>query len=413
MLRSVAVVLSGNVMSAALNFAYMYGLAVFLSEEDFGKISLILTVVAIVEIVMNFGSSSAMIGYVNGDEMASRNGLKARVFCFSFRWSLLMSVFSFIILTAIGSNFGIAFYEIIVVVVVSFCLSMYSNVIASYQSDQNWKVQNIFLIVNNATKLLVVCFLFALVIIGFFDISDYDLVLVSLMIYSFGLVFLAIFISIKKGFFRIGQKIQKDMMVFRYAYPLGLANITIILSMRLDGMLIVLLLGPVAFAAYSAANILGLAIPLLTRSLMNVAFSVASKKSTEYIHQVWQQQIKIAPYLLGVASCICLISPYLMGWLYGEKYSDGSVVFLILSLGYLGGVFFVPLESYFYAHRPKRILFYKLGSLLSLIVTGYPFIYFYGIEGAATCVLFSKVVSWCLVLRDTRTGLKEIPIVAI
>ena len=80
----------------------------------------------------------------------------------------------------------------------------------------------------------------------------------------------------------------------------------------------------------------------------------------------------------------------------------------VLLLGYLWGIYFVPLESYFYVNNPHRILLYKSSGLVSLCIMSSILIPHMGISGAAVAVLFAKIVSWGFIMSDVRKHRKNL-----
>jgi hypothetical protein len=133
---------------------------------------------------------------------------------------------------------------------------------------------------------------------------------------------------------------------------------------------------------------------------MNVSFSIASTKGNEYIGIIWKRQLKILPFIILATLLLILISPFVMNFLYLEKYPGTELVFFLLSLGYLWGIYIVPLESFFYATNPKRILVYKSSGLFFLCLFGPILIIYMGIFGAALSVFLAKLVSWTIIISD-------------
>ena len=194
---------------------------------------------------------------------------------------------------------------------------------------------------------------------------------------------------------------------FRYMAPIATSNLVIVLFMRTDGLLIVYFLGVSEFAKYSAANILGMAIPLITRSLMNVSFSIASIQTSGYIETIWRRQLNLLPWIVLISCILFLMSNFVIDALYGDKYVGIDLVFFILSLGYLWGIYFVPLESYFYVDSPNKILKYKFSGLVSLSILAPPLLLQMGITGGAFALLLAKIISWGFLMSDVFKCRKE------
>ena len=406
--KKVLVVLSGNLVSAGVSFVLMYGAAKVLSPYYFGRFSLVFTGLAISEIILNMGAASALIGYVN--RIGQKNSDTRRLNLSSFSLILSLSLCSFLIfLVFIFSEFiPFSLYDLCLILILGVSLSLYSNFVAIAQSKQMWGLQNALIILNSCAR---VSFVFAAFVYARYMSFDEDLVfqsiLNSLFAYSVLLLLVALVFLWKRELGKFSLSIIEIRNSFRYMAPIATSNLVIVLFMRTDGLLIVYFLGVSEFAKYSAANILGMAIPLITRSLMNVSFSIASIQTSGYIETIWRRQLNLLPWIVLISCILFLMSNFVIDALYGDKYVGIDLVFFILSLGYLWGIYFVPLESYFYVDSPNKILKYKFSGLVSLSILAPPLLLQMGITGGAFALLLAKIISWGFLMSDVFKCRKE------
>ena len=409
LLKKVLVVLSGNLISAGLSFILMYGAAKVLTPDYFGRFSLLFTVLAVSEVMLNMGAASALIGYVNRVSKISPDIRRLNLSSFSLIITLSLGFFSVLSAFIVAEFVSLSLYELFLIVILGISLSLYSNFVAIAQSKQQWGLQNALIILNSFARVSFVLAAYVYATYMSFDEERvFESILDSLYAYSTLLLLLGLPALWKQHLGSFTFSIIEARNSLSYMVPIAISNVVIILFMRADGLLIVYFLGVGEFAKYSAVNILGMAIPLITRSLMNVSFSIASAKKSSYIETIWMRQLKLLPVIVLISFVLLLSSTFVIDLLYGDKYAGTELVFFILSIGYLWGIYFVPLESYFYVNNPHRILLYKSSGLVSLCIMSSILIPHMGISGAAVAVLFAKIVSWGFIMSDVRKHRKNL-----
>ena len=164
--------------------------------------------------------------------------------------------------------------------------------------------------------------------------------------------------------------------------------------MRIDNILIEYSLGIEKVAIYSAANSLAFVFPLFTGSIMKVLMKEISKNSLAYLDKIFFYQKKYFIYLILSIIVVYFLSPYIITLIFGHKYIPSIPIFQILSIVYIGGIFFTPLESYFYTEAPKNIFILKISQFLIILILGIIFVNVFNLKGMAFAIVLSRFFAW-------------------
>ncbi len=262
-----------------------------------------------------------------------------------------------------------------------------------YQALGKWAKYNLLNVLYNLLKGLVLLFGGGMLIMVLNFEASYNLYLLLFILYAFVLLFVGVVASYKL----IGTKYTRDfesLGFYKIVWPLGLSNVIIAFAMRADNILIEYTLGLKAVAVYSAANSLALVFPLVTGSIMRVFMKEVSKNSDYYLGKILDFQKRyFFPLILFVVLTVYL-SPFIIDILYGGKYDASVQVFQILIIAYIGGIFFTPIESYFYNEDSKLILYVKAIQLVTFILFSIILMKFFSLYGIAFAVLITRIGAW-------------------
>jgi O-antigen/teichoic acid export membrane protein len=178
--------------------------------------------------------------------------------------------------------------------------------------------------------------------------------------------------------------------------------------MRIDNLIIENHLGLEQLALYAAVNSLAFMFPILTGSIMKFLLREVSKEGISYLIRITEIQKKYFPFLFLGILILALTSKPLIWIVYGNKFIEAVPVFVILMASYLGGVFFTPLESYFYGFHQKTILGLKLLQLCVLIIMALVLINKFRLIGIALAVLASRLTGWVILYYKSIKEIKKL-----
>jgi O-antigen/teichoic acid export membrane protein len=396
-------------MAAGLGFVLNLVLARLLEVDEYGRIFLIFSLVTVLYTIFDFGFNSAQVIFYNrtkeeyGEDVAF--GYIANTYKYWFLISNLISLFAMFFLVRKYSMSGlesICLYS-------SFSLfTLFRYYISSLQALGYWSAYNKLNILNSIVKsTLVLSFIFTLpAFISSFNM--YESALVGFFLYP---IFLLLFVCFLYPKIKKGNSPKELTNAFHHSYfrtllPIGIVAFLSIVIMRVDLLIIEHFLGFESLGIYAASSSLALAFPLITASIMNVFLKKMSESGVEYLAVIFDKQKRLIFILPIIALSVYLLSPYIFNLLYGERYSGGGDVFALLVVSYLGGIYFTPFESYFYAHKPYLILYIRFFQLLAMVLVQVLLIRYLGLIGIAIGIFVSRLISWLAITVLTSKELK-------
>jgi len=395
-------VIFSNFLGAGFGFLLNVFLARTLSLKDYGKINLLFSLILILFTIFEFGISNTLVIFIN--KFKKKFGVKnivKNINSLFFIYLLFTFVVAGIILNLIRNFFSLSELESYIVFFSSIVLLIYRYLNSFHQAFGEWRLYNFLNIANNLFKFL--CITLSILIFPIFtNINTYNLTLVGLSIAYFLLIILSIILSSKYikildfNVLKINNDIIKDFL--KILLPIGLSNIFIIITMRLDNLIIEHFLGPKKLGIYSAANTLALVFPLITVSIMNVFLQKTASKKKKFIESILNNQKKYIPYLLIILILFIFLSKELIILLFGEKYIESASIFRILLIAYIGGIFFTPLESYYYTHYPNLILKLRFFQMIIVVIGMLIVINTFALIGVAIVIVMSRILGWGIVL---------------
>ena len=402
-------VLLSNFTSAGFGFLINVILARFLDIAHFGKINLIFTIVVMMFTIADFGICNSVVIFYN------RNKAKIPIDPTHYFNSLFIKYLYIILIVAFPITlllkkifiFSITETTVLFAVFYLFLIFRYLNAIN--QAKGKWLKYNLLNIFNNLCK--IICFAIFTVILyfGLHYLSKYNSILVGYIAYAVILLITSLIVNrnyLSVSHEKIDKKFIKELKSI--IIPLGLANIFIIITMRFGNLIIAKVLGDVELGIYSAANNLALVFPLITTSLMNVLLREASGKSPDFLAKILQNQKKYIVALFITLLLSVFLSKYFILFIFGSSYIDAINIFRILLIAYIGGVFFTPLESYYYGNHQNKILFIRFIQMMFVIIGSIIAIGYFGLYGIAIIVVLSRIIGWIYIYLVSHKILKRI-----
>ena len=404
--RAVVTVFIGNLAAAALAFVLNVALARLMSKSSFGRINLIFSIVVVLYTIGDFGFSTAVVVSYNSRKSDDPDLIGRLNRCFiefeSFVIPILIASLFFI-----RSLYGMTYFEIITTVIALTCFCLYRYGLSVLQALGEWAKYNILNIGGNFLKILIIMPL--LLGIAFWG-GTYKAALVGYMLQSVGLIILtAWFLSYKMSIISPNNETRKAL--WQVLWPIGVANTCIIITMRFGVFITESVLGSGHVAVFSVANTLSLIFPLLTTSMMNVLVREAAAIPGEhFIRTLLAKQRRFLPYLIPVVIGAISIANPMVKLFFGNSYSEAGPLFALLLIPHVGGIFFSPLESYFYSNHQLFIMKFKAVEMLVMIVFSTMLIFKFGLYGVAMATIISRIFGWLYLYRKIKSTLRTIEI---
>ncbi len=215
---------------------------------------------------------------------------------------------------------------------------------------------------------------------------------------------LLIFFYQKNGQISIGRwkarfKTMKELL--KDSWPLILSGVSVAIYMRIDQVMIGSMLGDADLGIYSVAVKLSEAwyfLPMIITSSVFPAILKARKKSRELYLARMQKLYDVFTWLtIPIAIITALLSPYIIGILFGDEFIQAS---LVLSILIFSGVFVflgVASSKYLVSENQTKTSFYRtfIGLIIN-IVLNIILIPKYGITGSAIATLISYAFASCV-----------------
>ena len=362
---------------------------------SFGKINLIFTIVVIMFTIADFGICNSVVIFYN----RTKNKIEVDpIYYFNslyIKYLFLIFVLAFPSTIILKKLYDFSLIESTVLFIVFYLFLIFRYLNAINQAKGKWLKYNLLNIFNNLCKFICFAVFTILLYFIFHYLTKYQSILIGYIAYSISLIIVSS--RVNKNYLKISKrKIEKKYVkeLKSIIIPLGLANIFIIITMRFGNLIIAKVLGNKELGIYSAANTLALVFPLITTSLMNVLLREASGQKTDFLAKILKNQKKYIMVLILVLILTIFFSKYFILLIFGSSYIDAMNIFRILLIAYIGGVFFTPLESYYYGNHQKTILFIRFVQMLVVIIGSVISIKHFGLYGIATTVVISRIIGW-------------------
>ncbi|APG65044.1 hypothetical protein LPB136_06585 [Tenacibaculum todarodis] len=399
-----------NFFAAGITFLINIILARLFPIAVFGRINLLLSLSAIFIIFFQFGFNNSMVVFYNKNKQDEADFDLLNYITKRYRNFLCFSIPILVLLfIVIDKYYQFSFWEILFLLSSTLFIAIYRFFSTYYQALGKWNKYNFLNVAINVLKGAVLVLGAIIMIYLFKNELNYEMYLKLYVLYGILLLFIGIIASHKIIGFK-NKKTYNNKEFNGVLMSLGFTNIVIALTMRLDNVIIENFVGVEAVAIYSAANTLALIFPLITGSIMRVLMKEISRDSNYYLTKILKFQKKYFLHLIVLIGLIILVSPYLIELFFGERFRDSIRIFQILITVYVGGIFFTPLEAYFYNEQPKRIFTVKLIQFLLFFVMAIIMVQYYSIIGVALAVVFCRLIIWSYLYFLSRKRLKKVKI---
>ena len=401
MQKTIFGVLVSNFTGAGIGFLLNIILARLLSVEEYGRINLVLTMIIVLFTVFEFGFTNSTVVFYNKFK-EKYSDIEAFINKLYFNYLLFISLPIIGLVLVLKYFYNLTIVETSVIIVNVLIFSIYRYILAIYQAKAEWKIYNILNIMNNVIKLIILVVFLTVTYCFTNDTNQYDTVLFAYIVSALLLLLISFVVSkpFKKLRFDKNISILSDFK--KIILPIGISNIFIIISMRADVFFIENYLGSEQLGIYVAANSLALVFPLITSSLMNVFIQKSSNEKSDFLKKILQTQKKYIPYLILILVASMLITEPLFLILFGENYIASVDIFRILLIAYIGGIFFTPLESYFYSHSQKVILYIRFIQMLFIIIGIWIALEFFTLGSVAIVIVLSRVIGWVILYANVK-----------
>jgi O-antigen/teichoic acid export membrane protein len=392
------IVLFGTSLSALLGFLSNVLLARSIPIDTFGQLAFFYTCIVAVFSFCEMGFGTHYVVKVN---QLSENWPGTRHKEMNWLYRHMIMVYGFP-LGGVITGIAAYVYELSVldyfgILIGALCLIHHKFLLSVCQSKENWMRFSLFQAIPILCRILAyIITIFGIAI--FYQSLD---MLISTKIALCSSLIVSIFLVTywTPPNYLLVKIFNSSMRAFllRGFFTQALINTAIVLLSRIDIFLLMYFVDSKGVALYFAANSVAMAIPLVTRSLMNYYMQKISSASDIEASSLLRNQFYLLPATIIVGGVLYLSSSNIMTLFFGLSYTDGGLVLGILSLGYLGGIVFTPLEAFFYSRNSSVVLQVKVASVLVMVTSSLLLVETYGPVGIAIGLLLAKLVGWLIV----------------
>ena len=389
--------LMGTALAAGLGFFSNVILGRVLPIEIFGEVAFFYTCITLIFTVAEMGFGTQYVVKTNNCKSENFNTIAYQMNShFSNRRPLVLLVVCAFTIPA-SLVYGLTLTSVIGIVIGSYFLVVHKYLMSVCQSRADWK--NFNLVQMSPQLLRIVGYL----LVGLFvfsnpnnkyllEISEFALIASIVLAVSLSQAWMS------KEYLKQGDfKATTDTNLMSGIRTQASINCVIILLTKVDIFLVMYFFDSSAVGLYFAANSVAMIFPLITRSLTSVYLQRLSSLTKADSLNLLREQWRLLPAVLFFVLLLWIFSEPIMLFTYGSEFSEAGALLLILSLGYLGGIIFVPFESYFYGRFPKNVLISKVLSLITMLALVSFLIKEYGLLGIAISLLLSKFLGWVVI----------------
>jgi O-antigen/teichoic acid export membrane protein len=389
-----------NFLSAGLGFMTNIFLARYYSEEIYGRINLLLSIALIIHTIVDFGYSTSLVVFKNRpDNSTTDHELVNYLFFKHYFFSIIACTVGILLLR---QKYEFTEVELFFLAANGAFIGAYRYLLSILQAFGNWGPYNLLVVCNNLIKFISV--VGGVAMMGFVTELPVSVFycFAFLAIYSFSICMIALLMTRKKLGLKSPIEVKAKTDFRKILLPLGFANIVIALGSRVDYIIIEELQDEHYLGVYAVANTLAFAFILVTNSLMKVFLKMGSEDPQRFLYRLLELQKRYFFPFIVVLVLVISSASQLVPFVFGEKYTPSIRCFQILVIPYLGGVFFTPLESYFYATNSFLIFLVKSGQLIVISTVGFLLVYQIGLVGMAIAILLSRIFTWMFFFKKAR-----------
>lgn len=395
--RQSQITILGTFINGALGALFYVLLARFLSQSDFGLLTIALTTLVLIADVSDIGTNTGLIRFVSSNLVQDIN--KAyRFLKLSLKIKLAAAIAAFLVVFFISPFLATNVFHkdelILPLRLTAFGIGgalLFTFITSALQAYQKYFLWSCINILTNAIRVVMIFLL------GYFSTLD---VVNSLVVYMF-LPFLGFFAAL---FFLPTRKIitSKNEFallpeLFRYNISVAIFSAIAAFSGRLDIYLNAVLLTAREVGIYGVATQLVQVMPQLVSALGLVSSpKFASFQSNNQMLIYFKKfQIFVSGLcILGILTIPLLV--YFIPILFGWQYQQAILPFIILFIAMLVFLFSIPVHHsvIFYFGRPDVFIWVAIGHLLIIGGLGYFMVSNFGIIGASITVLAGTIFNF-------------------
>lgn len=406
--RLFAAIALSNVVAAGCGFLSLLLLARFCDVPTFGRAGFVLAVVTFLATVADCGYSSAVV--VHGARAgADRDGVAIAVRSFAGYLPKLV-LCSLPVAYLLWQGYRMTVAELAVVMLGVWCSLLGRFGISLHHAAGEWRPFGVLTVAGNLVRLVaLLLFVGAAARRGEGAEGLYSAFLTGTALAFVLQLVISGWMSRSLLLRAVRYRAQEQELRQFHALLLPLAGATLcaVVTMRFDVLLIEYRLGAEWLGIYTAANSLAMIFPLVTGSLIQLFLREAALGPSDFLQRFFPLQHRLLPVLVVALTAAVLLSGPVITSLFGERYQAARPVLQILLVPYLGGVFFTPLESYFYAAEPEVIKRLKLLQMGIVVAVSILLIGYWGISGVAAAIALSRVVGWGMVYGLSRRAFRQ------
>lgn len=400
MFNKIRTVFIGNVANAAFGFIATILLTHMLSVADFGRYGYLYAFAMIAVTVLDFAAGTSFVVHYAGKGMSS--SLLANYNAFRLGSLALLGIAGLLFFLTPVAAYSATDKAFLLTLMLSMSVSMHFQ--SFYQGAGRYRHFGVMSALNNASRLLFIAGL------ALFMAKDRSARLDTVMLVMCGAqvfaVAAAVLLARRDMAWDLNFRFDRDFI--RSLLYLGIGNILIIITMRIDVFIIKHYLDYQSVGYYHVVFTLCSVFPLLTGSIMTVMVRELSAQegAPGTLGAILGRQLKLLPRGMIITLALVLLSRPLTELFFGARYEASVPLLQVMLIPFSLGIIFTPLESYFYSRRPNIITIMKLVQMLATIILSVLFVRAWGLVGIGYSTLLVRLIGWMslIVLILTKAG---------
>lgn len=404
--KDIMSVIGGRVFTSGLYFTFIGILMAILSVEDYGKYTYYYSLIAIIPFFMDLGTNNAFLSLgakkIN-DEQHVFEVCRSNYLAIKYLLFLVFILFALVLFLIGKLN-----YILLIVLITGIFVALQELMVNLLAVKKKFGRFSILMPMKNILSLAILMLFIFFMGEGELNANN------SIFILSIATVISMIFyLLFGKDYFFEKKLISIDecKQLCSYSSWLVVYGFCIALMMRIDIFILEYYSANHTFidsnelGYFSAAFSLGLVLPMVTNSIVKVAFPNLSQFNTT--SQVKKYISLVRRATLPISLCVFMFSifvVFLVKMYFYEKYGSSIDIFLVISLATMISFFTNLLLPLFYTAN-KTFFIAKLGmaQLVVNILASFILIYFYGALGASISILVVRLIGLVVVILNIKS----------
>ncbi len=354
-LQNLLKVLSGNIVAQGIGFLTIIIISRDLGSEQYGIFSLLIAIFTIAVQVSDFGISTSYIKYL------SENLNKSKEIFFTVLVSkIILSILVMTVLYLVSFHLSLFFFDthhyskLIEFIAISILFhSLMSVIVSQYQAKQKFKEYAYINIVHNTIKISTIMMISLL----FSQEFHLDYFIYAYVFSLIGILIFLLIINFKNIILKNSFDFNHFIQIYKLGFWIFLSSLATMIIMRLDIMMLQKMSTAQEVGYYSVAMNLAMIFPLITASLTTTLLPkmdqfLQNNSIEEYISKILSK----AKYAIFILILLEILSPFVIGLLFGIEYKDSVSVFQILIVAFIFGVIINPIALVIYSINKAYIL---------------------------------------------------------